>query len=245
MKNLFVVTGASRGIGKALALAIDREFGNDENRFILIARSREKLEELSEMLDGESIVAACDLSFVEKSIEMIEKIFEKTEKDFSRYVLVNNAGIIEPIGFVGTLETSEIVRNINVNLTSALALTNLFLNFFGKVKGEKIIVNISSGAGRMPIVCWSAYCSSKAGMDMMAKVIAEENSVVKIFSVAPGIIETDMQKVIRSSPKERFPLLDQFVMFEKSNRLKTPESSAREIVSVIKNPDRFETIVSF
>jgi len=245
MKNLFVITGASKGIGRALALRINMEFENDENRFILVARSREKLEELSELLEGESIVAACDLSFVEKSIEMIEKIFEKTEKDFSRYVLVNNAGIIEPIGFVGTLETAEIVRNINVNLTSALALTNLFLKFFGEVKGEKIIVNISSGAGKMPIVCWSAYCSSKAGMDMMAKVVAEENSAVKIFSVAPGIVETDMQKVIRSSPKERFPLLDEFLMFQKTNTLKTPDTSAEEILAIIKNPDRFETIVSF
>ncbi len=244
MKNLFIITGSSRGIGRAIVFALNNHFSKDNNTFVLIARDVEKLSQLKEKLKGEVIVVGMDLADIDNVSYSFEEELSKLSKDFDRCVLINNAGIIKPIGFLGKVEGAKLAENIKVNLIAPLLLTNSFLKLFENSNCEKIVINNSSGAGRMPIVCWSAYCASKAGMDMFSKVLNEENSKVKVFSVAPGIIETDMQKDIRSTSKSDFPLLDEFVRFQQG-MLKTPEESAEDFVKLIKNPDDFETIVSF
>ncbi len=245
MKNLFIITGASKGIGRAFAIAVDKHFSKSENTYILIARDKERLVDLKKQLNGNVKIVVADLANVEESVLNFEETAGKMNGEFDKCVLFNNAGIIKPIGFLGKLNNSELAENIKVNLIAPLLFTNSFLKIFGSRECEKIIINNSSGAGRMPIVCWSAYCASKAGMDMFSKVLSEENSEVKVFSVAPGIIETDMQKDIRSTSKSDFPLLDEFINFQRANVLKTPEQSAEEFVNLIKNPDKYETIVSF
>ena len=245
MKNLFIITGASRGIGKAIVHSLNKHFEDNDNTFLLLARNKDKLQQVKNEIKGTVLTLQADLSDLTDSADTFKNELNKLPKDFDRCVLINNAGVIKPIGFLGTLDNNEIIKNLNVNLISAIVFTNIFLKVFKDCKGEKIVINNSSGAGRIPIACWSTYCASKAGMDMFTKVLSEENPEVKAFSVAPGIIETDMQKDIRSTPKENFPLLDEFVNFQKTGVLKTPEQSGEEFVQLIKHPDKFETIVSF
>ncbi|BBB31961.1 benzil reductase ((S)-benzoin forming) [Thermotomaculum hydrothermale] len=245
MKNLFIITGASRGIGKSIACALNKHFINEDNTFLLIARSKDKLDEVKKSLKGDVLSLALDLADLDKVVAVFEEELTRLDKDFDRCVLINNAGIIKPIGFLGSLNPEEIIKNLNVNLISAMLLTNSFLKVFGRLDCKKFVINNSSGAGRMPIVCWSAYCTSKAGMDMFAKVLKEENSNVYVFSVAPGIVETDMQKDIRSTPESDFPLIEEFINFQKASVLKSPEETGEEFVKLIKHPDKFETIVSF
>ncbi len=245
MKNLFIITGASRGIGRAIVHSLDKHFKSNDNTFFLIARDGIKLEQVKGEVNGRAVILPLDLSHPEESAIAFEEGLSKLVQEFDRCVLINNAGVIRPIGFLGTLDNRELADNVKVNLISPLLLTNSFLKIFKRSKCERIVVNISSGAGRMPIACWSGYCSSKAGMDMFAKVLREENPQVKVFSVAPGIIETDMQKDIRLTPATDFPLHSHFVHLSKTGALKSPEESGEEIVRLIKNPERFETIVSF
>ncbi len=245
MKNLFLITGASRGIGRGIVEEISDQFKDEKNLFVLVSRNMERLKEVKRVLFIDAILVEADLSSPLNAVKVIEEKLRSLPEDFDRYVLVNNAGVIEPVGFLGEIENKEVEKNINVNLLSSLLLTNTFLSVFKNKKREMFILNISSGAGRMPIVCWSAYCASKAGMDMFSKVLQEENSNVRVFSIAPGIVETDMQKVIRSLDRRKFPLIDNFVRLKEEGMLKSVDKCAREIVSILKNPDKFETIVSF
>jgi len=245
LKNLFLITGASRGIGRGIVEEISDQFKDEKNLFVLVSRNMERLKEVKRVLFIDAILVEADLSSPLNAVKVIEEKLRSLPEDFDRYVLVNNAGVIEPVGFLGEIENKEVEKNINVNLLSSLLLTNTFLSVFKNKKREMFILNISSGAGRMPIVCWSAYCASKAGMDMFSKVLQEENSNVRVFSIAPGIVETDMQKVIRSLDRRKFPLIDNFVRLKEEGMLKSVDKCAREIVSILKNPDKFETIVSF
>ncbi len=244
MRNLFIITGASRGIGRELAEELSSRFGRDENTFVLIARDREKLESVARELKGKVVVLPSDLAKIEEACLVLENTLSELKSKFDKAVLVNNAGVIEPIGFLGTLDTEKIVNLLNVNLTSAIAFTNSFLKILGDSAEEKLVLNISSGAAKYPIVCWSCYCSSKAGMDMFTRVAAEEGRA-RFFTIAPGIVETDMQKVIRSKDKSDFPLIDDFVEYQRSGIVKNAEQSAREIADVIEFPDRFKTVIAF
>ncbi len=149
------------------------------------------------------------------------------------------------MGKTGTLKDDEIEINIQVNLTAPLVLANEFLRWADAASNPKLIVNISSGAARFSIVSWGAYCASKAGLDMFSKVMmAEKRPDLQVVSVAPGIIETDMQRSIRNLSPDKFPLVDNFAAYKSSGSLKTPEQAAREILAIIEDPSEFEVIAS-
>ncbi len=246
MQNLFIITGASRGIGKAIVYSLNNHFENNDNTFLLIARNRDRLKKIKNEIKGNVLTLQADLSDATNVAEVFERELTKIPEDFDRCVLINNAGIIRPIGFLGTLDNEKLTENITVNLIAPLLLTNSFLKVLKNSNCDKVVINISSGAGRMPIASWSAYCASKAGMDAFSMALSAENSNVFVYSVAPGIVETDMQKDIRSTPKEDFPLLDSFINLHKTGGLKTPEQCGEEIVRLIDRPImRLETIVSF
>ena len=101
MKNLFIITGSSRGIGRAIVFALNNHFSKDNNTFVLIARDVEKLSQLKEKLKGEVIVVGMDLADIDNVSYSFEEELSKLSKDFDRCVLINNAGIIKPIGFLG------------------------------------------------------------------------------------------------------------------------------------------------
>lgn len=79
---------------------------------------------------------------------------------------------------------------------------------------------------------------------MFTRVVAEEG-MARFFTIAPGIVETDMQKVIRSKDKRDFPLKDDFVEYKKRGIVKSAEQSAKEIADVIEFPDRYKTVIAF
>src|SRR5690606_39916440 len=93
-----------------------------------------------------------------------------------RFVLVDNAGAIEPIGLVESLQAAPLSRSLQVNLGSAMLLSAVFLAATEPLDAERRILNISSGAARYPVAGWSAYCSAKAALDMFTRCIAAERS---------------------------------------------------------------------
>ncbi|RLE24645.1 MAG: hypothetical protein DRJ08_00490 [Acidobacteria bacterium] len=241
----FLITGATRGIGRAIVVELDGRYGENA-AYLMIARNEAGLDTLKGEIKGKAQVLAIDLSSPARSGREVGEMLLKTDiAGYEKFVLINNAGVLSPVGKTGTLESNEIETNIQVNLTAPLILANEFLRWAGSSLKPKLIINISSGAARFPIVSWGAYCASKAGLDMFSRVMMEEKSTgLQVISVAPGIIETDMQRSIRDLKPEQFPLVDRFVAYKSSGSLKTPEQTAKEIVNIIENPTDFDVIVS-
>ncbi len=112
-------------------------------------------------------------------------------------IIVNNAGIIGPIGRIDTIAPLDWARNITTNLTGAYTVIHHAI----RANPACTIINLSSGAARRPLEGWSAYCSGKAGLAMLTKAAHEEFSPhgLRIFGLAPGVVDTDMQGEIRAS----------------------------------------------
>ncbi len=111
----------------------------------------------------------------------------------------------------------------------------------------KSIINISSGAGRHPIESWSTYCASKAALDMFSNVLNNEQEITndgfKVFSVAPGIIDTKMQDEIRTANFNDFNGVNRFKDLKSNNQLSSPQEIAEQIIYIINNQSKFNNIL--
>jgi NAD(P)-dependent dehydrogenase (short-subunit alcohol dehydrogenase family) len=228
--DLYVVTGASRGLGRAL---VEHLCTAPETRVLAISRSgmpagvhagpvwRDVRADLA--TDTGQIAAA----------QAIESAL--AAEKWGRAVLINNAGVVEPLAVTGRADPAQIQRSIAVNLTAAVVLMNAFLGAARDVATRRVI-NISSGAGRRPMIGSGSYCAAKAGMDMVSRVAALEaesaGAGVTITSLAPGIIETDMQVLARGASDEQFPSAPAFRAFKAQNLLKTPVEVAERIIAL-------------
>lgn len=134
---------------------------------------------------------------------------------------------------------------INLNLAAPMILTDAFAKAYGDRSGQKIIINISSGAAHKPLPGWGEYCTSKAGLAMFSKVAAEElkEKGIRVFSLAPGIVDTEMQAEIRHAHSEDFPALERFVSYKSEGQLSSAEEVAKKIFYLVNHPDRFLEVV--
>ncbi len=146
----------------------------------------------------------------------------------SEAVLINNAGIVEPIAPIGRQDAGKIAQSLAVNVTAALILSDAFV---AATEGaERRVAHISSGAGRNAYTGWSVYCATKAAMDMHARAMVEDAvSGLKAESIAPGVIDTGMQATIRSTPEEDFSILARFKELKEEGGLATAEDTAAKI----------------
>ena len=161
--------------------------------------------------------------------------------DADKIVLVNNAGMVGDVKHVGDIDNEQIIDCYNLNLIAPVILTNNFISKYSGLSCETLVLNISSGAGRTPIDGWNVYCSTKAGMDMFSQVLNEEvkidNSNVKILSLAPGIIDTEMQVAIREADKTAFSNIDKFIEYKKEGDLTQPNVTAQQVAQFINSPE--------
>lgn len=226
--NVTIVTGASKGIGFELM----KQLKEKGDKVIGIARTNE-----SEVAD----MVIADLSKTDHLAEMIRKIVEDNIASAKSFTLINNAGTVEPIGLIGTVEEMKIGQALAVNLTAPMILSNAFISVLESFQGRKRIINISSGAGRNPYEGWGVYCTTKAGLDHFSRVVFLEQEKaeypVDIISIAPGIIDTGMQETIRSSNADDFPLHDRFVDYKEQGHLSSAEETASKLIAVMDRED--------
>jgi benzil reductase ((S)-benzoin forming) len=156
-------------------------------------------------------------------------------RSFGKAVLVNNAGVVAPVGPLDAVDARELERNIAVNVTAPLLLMRRFLRATASVPLRRVI-NISSGAGRRPIFGWSAYCAAKAALDMASRVAALEAQArgqpVHVVSLAPGVIDTPMQAVVRGASVEAFADVERFRKMKEEGVLRPADDVARDILAL-------------
>jgi len=232
MENgFFLITGTSRGIGKALAQKILQE----GNTVLGISRNR------SDSLKSSNYH---HLSFDLTDTSQISRIMDKTNKvvesqGFDFVCLINNASAVEPLGSIEKCPPTEIESHVKIGLVAPMLLTSLFINRFAGEKIRKKVVFISSGAAYTPLADESIYCSSKAGINMLAQCVGLEQKDkeygFEVNSIGPGMVNTPMQLAVRSKTKEEFAMTDFFRQAFEDGKLQEPGKVADKIYTILGN----------
>lgn len=189
-----LITGGGRGIGAAIA----RTLAQHGAKVALAARSTAEIEAVARELGPDRAAAiACDVA----DWRAVESMVAQGEKRLGPIdILINNAGVIDPIGALADSDPAAWARNIEINLTGAYHVIRAVLpGMLARRRGT--IVNVSSGAAHRPLEGWSAYCSAKAGLKMLTDALTLETkgSGLRVFGLSPGTIDTQMQVKIRAS----------------------------------------------
>ena len=158
-----------------------------------------------------------------------------------RALLVNNAGVVQPVGAPGAQGAARLALAVSVNVTAALVLTDAFV---AATRGcpDRRVAHVSSGAGRAPYSGWSSYCASKAALDMHARAVAlDAVPGLAIASIAPGVIDTAMQAEIRAAPEHDFPGIGRFIALKRDGALVEPSAAGAQLVEYVSSA-RFGTM---
>lgn len=251
--TLLIVTGASRGIGRAISIAASMEPCLWPIRIALISRSEEQLRGTADQVrrgiessDGEKdIDVSChsvDLSDLDTLEDEIHQTFEPFRSmQFDRCWFVNNAGSVGPLGAVSTIESVGALRKaIDLNVTSSMWLSTAFFKSFAGTK-ETRIVNISSLCAIDPFSTMAVYCAGKASRDMFHSVLAKEASEngkhanLKVLNYAPGAVATDMTDELADCDILDKGLGEFFNESRKDKTLIRPDNTAKKLVKLLVN----------
>lgn len=160
---------------------------------------------------------------------------------FTSAALINNAGLLGPVGPIDRSGAEQLAAVLRVGLEAPIVLTAAFLRATRDWAIDKRVLNISSGAGRRPIAGWASYCAAKAGLDHYSRVVALDEALrpnpARIVSLAPGVIDTDMQGELRAAEAVGFPEQANFIQLKASGQLPTPEAAAARVLAYLARPD--------
>ncbi|KMJ91854.1 short-chain dehydrogenase [Achromobacter xylosoxidans] len=235
--TIAILTGASRGIGAAMA----RGLAKPGTRLITLARREDpELAAYARSQDAQLEQVSVDLSDLAAAEAAARRICDTLPRDARRYLLINNAGTVHPVsGTDALIDGPAIAAAFNLNVTAVMLLTARFLAAVADLKADRRVLNISSGAGRNPNAGWGVYCATKAALDMYSRVVKQEQGEggARVVSLAPGIVDTDMQAAIRSSDPKSFPALAKFQDFHATGKLSSPANVASRILAYLDRDD--------
>jgi NAD(P)-dependent dehydrogenase (short-subunit alcohol dehydrogenase family) len=224
--RIAVITGASRGLGAGMA----HELARRGLRLGLCARTRCALPNGGTVLAERLDVADGDA---------VEAFASRVVDRFGRIDLwINNAGLLEPIGPLRDLDGAAFRRLLDVNVLGVFHGTRAFARHVRAREGEGVLVNISSGAAQSPYAGWSAYCASKAAVERLTECVQleEAEAGLRAYAIAPGIVDTEMQQLIRSTPASRFPAVGKFVRIAEEHAFNTPAFVAEKLLEIAFDP---------
>lgn len=222
-----VITGASRGIGAAVA----KELAQAGYCLALIARSEELLMKEASGLQDKYHIRCASLCGDVSDPDFVEKAFHKVQKIYGQIdVLVNNVGISH-VGLLSDMSTWQWNHVINTNLTSVfLCCRQVIPGMVSRKKGR--IINISSVWGSVGASCEAAYSASKGGMNALTKALGKElaPSGISVNAIACGVIDTEMNRCF--SEEERKALAEEIP----AGRFGTPEETAQMVRVLLEAP---------
>ena len=237
-KTFCLITGASKGFGRSVAVALARRctFG-EGSVLVLTGRSgndlletKRLIEELNKALVVQIVIA--DLENLESLDDFLSEALPQRKTDFVMTLLVNNAGSLGNIvsSMKTITEVADIQKYFNLNLTSVFWLTTRFLSHFSSSKNT--VVNISSLAAIQEMPFMSLYCTGKAARDMMHKCLACEEDSTRVLNYAPGPLDTDMSMDIQvncgNESSRNF-----FKELREKNTIIKPDASADKLMKIL------------
>lgn len=240
-QHLVVITGASRGMGRAMAEQLLARPGHT-----LICISRGTSPELTAATsgDGSSLQQwAHDLSDAAGAAAELSKWLSRVEAGrYATATLINNAGVIARPAPLSDAELPDLARALRVGLEAPMLLSSAFLKATqGWTQTQRKVLNISSGLGRNAMASQAPYCAAKAGMDHFSRALALEEAHsahgARVVSLAPGVIDTDMQVELRGGDPAKFPDRERFTRMQTEGMLATPAAAAARVLAYLDRAD--------
>lgn len=238
-RHLYIVTGHSRGLGAALAA---HWLADPRNTVLGLSRG------------GHAVLAGhaglvewpVDLAQAEPVAERLAAWLEsRASADYASATLVNNAALVTPPGPLETTAGADLVAALRVGLEAPALLSAAFLRATRAWPATRRVLNISSGLGRRPMAGAVAYGAVKAGLDHLTRCLALEQEAsgahrregARVVSLAPGIIDTDMQQQLRGADPAAFPERERFAQFHAQGQLQSAADTAARIARYLERPD--------
>jgi NAD(P)-dependent dehydrogenase (short-subunit alcohol dehydrogenase family) len=230
-RHLTVLTGASRGLGLALA----QQLLARGHRVLAIAR---RAPVLAAPAGGELISWQADLAAPAAVAEQLRDwLLAQDPAALASATLINNAGVISQPAPLSAGDPDELANALRVGLEAPLLLTAAFLHATRTWTLPRKVLLVSSGLGRRPMAGSAAYCAAKAGMDHLARAVALEEGALpngaRICSLAPGVVDTDMQAQLRGADPQLFPERERFADLHAGGLLDTPVQAAAKVLRVL------------
>jgi len=244
--HLSFITGASRGLGAALAAQRLRE----GHEVIGISRSASpELAALAAARGTRLMQWTLDLADPQPAaLQLGEWLGMQDPQAFASVALINNAGAITAPGPLADTPLDEATRGLRVGLEAALLLCAAFLHATRAWTVPRKVLNISSGLGRRAMAGSAVYCAAKAGMDHFTRAVALEQSALpngaRLSSLAPGVIDTDMQVQLRGANPATFPERERFAQLQRLGQLDSPAAAATKVLAYLDRPDFGQTPVA-
>jgi NAD(P)-dependent dehydrogenase (short-subunit alcohol dehydrogenase family) len=188
-----MITGASRGIGESAA----RLFAEAGANVVLTARSRTAIDAIAAEIGERALAVTCDVA----DYAQVEAATEAAVARFGSVdILINNAGVVEPISHLDQSVPAEWGQVIDINLKGVYHGLRAVMPVMEKAGGGSILT-ISSGAAHGPVEAWSHYCASKAAVNMLTRCVDKEarDKGIRAIGLSPGTVATQMQREIKAS----------------------------------------------
>jgi len=238
-KHLYIITGASRGMG----LCIAQQLLLPEHQLLCLSRH-----------DSPALTQAAQQSGVALSqwhVDLADAIalFKRLKQwlaalnvsHVASATLINNAGVLAPLTPLSNSQPEDLSRALRVGLESPMLLTSAFLAVTRHWRCPRKVLNISSGLGRHAMASQSAYCAAKAGMDHFTRCLALDEARMEngaqVCSLAPGVIDTDMQIELRQAKLDEFPDQAAFAHLKASGQLSSAQDAAERVLRYLQRPD--------
>lgn len=238
-QHLYILTGASRGMGLAMAQQLLRA----EHLVLCISRhTNADLAQQAALSASPLVQLPFDLeNCVDAATLLSNWLSAQADTPYSSATLINNACIMPRIAPVSASDPAELARALRVGLEAPVLLTAAFLNVTEAWNIPRKVLNISSGLGRRAMASQAGYCTAKAGLDHFTRCLALDEALkprsAKVCSLAPGVIDTDMQNQLREAAPTDFPDLQGFIDLKEKGQLASPSVAASRVLAYLARPD--------
>ncbi len=237
--HLTILTGASRGMGLALA----QQLLSPQASLLCISRHANaalttqaadcgaRLEQWPrDLADSQPV-----------GVQLIQWLRALEPQHLASATLINNAGMLPALAPLRESPAAELTAALRVGLEAPLLLCHAFLNATQHWTVPRKVLNISSGLGRRAMASQSAYCAAKAGMDHFTRCLALDEARqphgARVCALAPGVVDTDMQMQLRQSDPQHFPDQSSFDALHQQGQLTSPSDAAQRVLAYLARPD--------
>ena len=246
MTQLTILTGASRGMGLAMA----EQLCTPNHTLLCISRGSSDVLEALAKINGTTLIQwQADLAQPEAMANKLRTWLQTQEgNNISQAALINNAGVIGHLGPIEQAKASSVQQALAINLAAPILLTQVFLQATRAWPAKRRVLQISSGLGRRAMAASAVYCATKAGLDHFSRSAALDETLLAnpahIVSLAPGVIDTDMQTDLRSGNPTGFPDQANFIQLKQSGSLTSPADAAARVLAFLARGDFGNNVVA-
>lgn len=233
-----IITGASRGVGAALAQAL---LARGERVLTLQRKPAASLNRFGALVEQWAVDLAQAPAAAERLESWLAELPQRLGRAPASITLINNAAMLSTAGPMSQPDAGGVSAALRVGLEAPVLLSAAFLRGTASWPSQRRLMQISSGLGRRAMAGAAVYCAIKAGLDHFTRAVALEEAGLpngaRTVSIAPGVIDTDMQQQLRGADPAIFAAQAQFQDLKDGNRLDTPDGCASKLLAYLARPD--------